>query len=103
MFIGAVIGAVVASHKTANMEGLSLRLVRKLKPDGEPRDVYTVAVDVIGASEGEIVLVATGSTARQTHLTDARPCDAVIMAVVDTWQIADVVKYTKTDSVLPSA
>ncbi len=95
MYIAEVIGSVVASHKTENMNGLSLRIVRKLTTDVEPTETYAVAVDVIGTSEGELVLVATGSTARQTQLTDARPCDAVIMAVIDTWQVENRVKYTK--------
>ena len=68
MYIAEVIGSVVASHKTENMNGLSLRIVRKLTTDLEPSETYAVAVDVIGASEGELVLVATGSTARQTQL-----------------------------------
>jgi microcompartment protein CcmK/EutM len=96
MFIAEVIGSVVATRKTENMDGLSLRIVRKVTVEAEGSDSYAVAVDVIGASEGELVLVATGSTARQTHLTDARPCDAIIMAIVDTWQVEGQVKYSKT-------
>ena len=98
MFIAEVVGSVIATRKTENMDGLSLRIVRKIAPDRQPTEVYQVAVDVIGASEGEFVLVATGSTARQTVLTDARPCDAIIMAIVDTWQTHDTVLYTKSES-----
>jgi microcompartment protein CcmK/EutM len=42
-----------------------------------------VAVDSVGAGEGEIVLVATGSSSRQTDFTKNKPVDAVIMAIVD--------------------
>ena len=98
MFIAEVIGSVVATRKTDNMDGLSLRVVRKIAPDLQASDVYQVAVDVIGASEGEYVLVTTGSAARQTALTDARPCDAIIMAIVDTWQMDNVIHYTKSES-----
>ncbi len=42
---------------------------------------------------GEVVLYATGSSARQTVLTDKRPCDAVIMAIVDTWEVDGQEKY----------
>ncbi len=98
MFIAEVLGSVVASHKTDNMDGLPLRIVRKISPDNlEPSDIYTVAVDVLGVSEGELVLVAVGSTARQTHLTDNRPVDAVIMAIVDTWQTAATVRYNHSE------
>jgi microcompartment protein CcmK/EutM len=42
-----------------------------------------------------VVLYATGSSARQTVLTDKKPCDAVLMAVVDTWEVDGEVKYQK--------
>lgn len=102
MVIGEVIGTVVATRKTANMEGLPLRVVRRITPESVPTDSYTVAVDVVGASDGELVLLASGSAARNTHLTDARPCDAIIIAIVDTWQVEGVVKYDRSqESLLP--
>jgi microcompartment protein CcmK/EutM len=98
VFIAEVLGSVVASHKTDNMDGLPLRIVRKISPDDlGSGDTYMVAVDVLGVSQGELVLVATGSTARQTQLTDNRPVDAVIMAIVDTWQTSDTVRYTRSE------
>jgi microcompartment protein CcmK/EutM len=95
MFIGEVIGSVVATRKTENVEGLPLRLVRKVATDGTPGETYAVAVDVVGADVGEYVLVASGSSARQTHLTDARPVDAIIMAIVDSWQTDGKARYQK--------
>ncbi len=52
-------------------------------------------MDAIGVGPGELVLVATGSSARQTLATQNRPCDAVIMAIVDSWEIGGVDKYKK--------
>ncbi|MBL8157093.1 MAG: EutN/CcmL family microcompartment protein [Anaerolineae bacterium] len=98
MFIGEVIGSVVASQKTDNMAGFALRIVRKISPDMEASAVYAVAVDGVGAKDGEYVLVTSGSPARQTPRTDARPVDAIIMAIVDTWQINGKVRYTKGDT-----
>jgi ethanolamine utilization protein EutN len=95
MFIGEVIGTVVASQKTDNMDGLALRLVRKINADTTPTATYVVAVDVLGADQGERVLVTSGSAARQTKATDNRPVDAVIMAIVDTWQLENTVQYLK--------
>jgi microcompartment protein CcmK/EutM len=95
MFIGEVIGTVVASQKTANMDGFPLRLVRKLNVDTTPTAAYVVAVDVLGADQGERVLVTSGSAARQTRATDNRPVDAIIMAIIDTWQINNTIQYTK--------
>ncbi len=95
MFIGEVIGTVVATRKTDNMQGLTLRLVRRLTTDNMPTDVYAVAVDVVGASEGERVLVSAGSPARQTPQTDARPVDALILAIVDNWQVQQRLVYSR--------
>lgn len=95
MFIGEVIGTVIASQKTANMEGLPLRLVRKINVDATPTSTYVVAVDALGADAGERVLVTSGSAARQTKATDNRPVDSIIMAIVDTWQVGNAVQYTK--------
>lgn len=97
MYIAEVIGSVVATRKTDNMQGLALRLVRRITTEAQPTDAYAVAVDVVGADVGELVLIASGSSARQTHLTDARPVDAVIMAVIDTWQVLGRVKYRKDE------
>jgi ethanolamine utilization protein EutN len=96
MVIGVVVGSVVASQKTATMDGLPLRIVRRITPEGTLTDAYIVAVDALGAANGEYVLTASGSTARQTALTDTKPVDAIIMAIVDTWQINGKVMYEKT-------
>jgi microcompartment protein CcmK/EutM len=44
---------------------------------------------------GEYVLYATGSSARQTVRTDKRPIDAVIMAIIDQWEIGGKLRYHK--------
>ena len=98
MVIGVVVGSVVASQKTANMDGLPLRIVRRITPDGTLTDAYLVAVDGIGAANREYVLAASGSTARQTTMTDTKPVDAIIIAIVDTWQISGQVIYEKMAS-----
>ncbi len=54
-----------------------------------------VAVDSVGAGPEDIVLYATGSSARQTRETEGRPCDAVIMAVVDSWDLGGENVYEK--------
>lgn len=95
MYIGEVMGSVVATQKTENMNGLPLRLVRKVNVDTSVTDSFVVAVDVIGAAVGELVLVTSGSPARQTRATDNRPVDAILIAVVETWQIQNDVQYTR--------
>ena len=87
MKMGRVVGSVVATRKDEKLEGLKLLLVRDLDVDLAPEQGYMVAVDAVGAGAGEVVLYATGSSARQTGLTDGRPVDAVIMAIVDEYDV----------------
>ena len=84
MVLGKVIGTLVASRKEPTLEGLTLLVVRACDVDGkESGGAITVAVDTVGAGIGEVVLYASGSSARQTTVTKDRPVDATIMAIVD--------------------
>ncbi len=95
MKMGRVVGAVVASRKDEKLLGLKLLLVKDLDVELEMDDSYVVAVDVVGAGAGEVVLYATGSSARQTPQTDGRPVDAVIMAIVDEYDTGgEVIRAT---------
>ena len=87
MKMGRVVGSVVATRKDEKLEGLKLLLVRDLDVDLVPEKGYVVAVDAVGAGAAEVVLYATGSSARQTEATDGRPVDAVIMAIVDEYDV----------------
>ncbi len=95
MLLGRVAGTVVASRKEPLMEGLALLLVRQLDVDDTETGSYVVAVDSVGAGVGEVVLYASGSSARQTANTRDRPVDAVIMAIVDTWEVGGETVYEK--------
>ena len=92
MFLGKVIGTLVATQKEESLNGLKFLVVRRLTVDNQDTSGYVVAVDAVGAGVGEVVMVASGSSARQTRVTDKRPCDAVIMAIVDTWEVDGVEK-----------
>lgn len=83
MILGKVIGTVWSTKKDENLVGSKLLIVRQLSLDFKEKENFVVAVDSVGAGEGEIVLVATGSSARQTNNTKNRPVDAVVMAIVD--------------------
>jgi microcompartment protein CcmK/EutM len=95
MLLARVAGTVVASRKEPLMEGLKLLLLRQLDVDDRETGGYVVAVDAVGAGVGEVVLFASGSSARQTAATRDRPCDAVVMAIVDTWEVGGTAAYTK--------
>ncbi len=98
MLLAEVVGTVVSTHKEKSMEGLKFLLLRRVTIEGEESDSFVVAADAVGAGVGEIVLYATGSSARQTVLTDKRPCDAVVMAIVDSWEVEGDIKYRKVET-----
>ena len=83
MILGKVIGTVWSTKKDENLIGSKLLIVRQLDLNYEEKNNFLIAVDSVGAGEGEIVLVASGSSARQTLITKNKPVDAVVMAIVD--------------------
>ncbi len=95
MLIGEVVGSVVATQKDEQLEQLKLLVVRVHTHANEETDRYVVAVDAVQAGLGDMVLFATGSSARQTKLTQDKPCDAVIMAVIDSWDLGGENIYEK--------
>jgi microcompartment protein CcmK/EutM len=95
MLLGRVAGTLVASRKEETLEGLKFLVIRQIDVDEGETGGYVVAADAVGAGVGEVVMYATGSSARQTRYTRDRPCDAVIMAIVDTWEVGGEVKYNK--------
>jgi len=95
MLLGKVVGTVVATRKEPEIEGLRMLMVRGLDLDGKPTATLVVAVDAVGAGVGEVVLYASGSSARQTKVTKDRPVDATIMAIVDEVEVGGKLTYVK--------
>jgi microcompartment protein CcmK/EutM len=95
MILGKVVGTVVATRKEPSLEGLKFMVVKTVDSEGKETGGHVVAADAVGAGPGELVLIAAGSSARQTLATQNRPCDSVIMAIVDSWEIGGVDKYKK--------
>jgi ethanolamine utilization protein EutN len=94
MFIGKVTGTVVASQKIKSVVGKKLLLIQALTVDGSPPALKTtgrvaVAVDTVGAGEGELVLVTQGSSARLTDMTSNVPTDAVVVGIIDAIQMGE--------------
>jgi len=87
MKICKVIGNVVSTEKDESLTGFKLLIVQpvdmiEFKPESSPF-VAIVAIDAVGAGDGEIVLVVTGSSSRLTAVTKDRPTDATIQAIID--------------------
>ncbi len=95
MHLARVAGTLVASNKEPLMEGMKFLVLRQIDVESDDVAGYVVAVDAVGAGVGEVVMYASGSSARQTTLTRDRPCDAVVMAIVDEWDVDGEIKYRK--------
>ncbi len=95
MLMGRVVGTVVATRKEEELVGLKFLLVKQVDVDLNETDKFVVAADAVGAGMGEIVLFASGSSARQTVATNNRPVDATIMAIVDSYDIMGKPTYNK--------
>jgi len=95
MLIGRVIGNVVSTKKDEELVGLRLLLVQGVDKQGQTAGQMVVCADSVGAGEGEVVLFAGGSSARQTEVTKNRPVDHVIMAIVDEVTIEGRTFYRK--------
>ena len=97
MKLAQVIGTVVSTRKDEEISGLKLLLVKDCDPTGKPGSgLPIVAADAVGAGIGEVVLYASGSSARQTVVTQNRPVDAVIMAIVDLVEVHGEHSYVKS-------
>jgi microcompartment protein CcmK/EutM len=89
MFVAKVTGAVVATQKVESMVGRKLLVVEPYRLDQNRKSLGAtgrtfVAVDTVGAGEGEFVLITQGSSARLTPETKNLPIDTVIVGIVDT-------------------
>lgn len=96
MTLGKVVGTVVATQKDSGLDGFKLQIVQTLDlPSLEPKASFVVAVDAVGAGDGEVVLCCSGSSARMTSTTENRPVDAVIVAIIDAAEIDGESVYRK--------
>ena len=95
MLLGRVIGNIWATKKHEKMEGLKLLIVQGVDLKLKPLSNFVIAVDAVSAGVGELVLVAQGSSARQTQETDKKPVDAVIMGIVDDFDCSSIKELDK--------
>ena len=95
MKLGRIVGTVVSSAKDEKINGLKLYVVRDLSIEMAERPSFVVAADSVGAGVGEVVLYASGSSARQTKATEGRPVDATVMAIVDQIDVNNTLVFDK--------
>ncbi|WP_066062452.1 EutN/CcmL family microcompartment protein [Neobacillus soli] len=96
MIICKVVGSIVSTTKAEKLKGKKLMIVqpldmRNIEEDGKP----LVAVDTVGSGVGEVVLLVSGSSARQTEITNGVPVDAAIVGIVDQIEIQGTLTFEK--------
>jgi len=101
VFVAKVTGSMIATQKVDSMVGQRLLVVEPYRLDAKTRDrlVTTgrtfVAVDTVGAGEGEFVLICQGSSARLTPETKNLPVDTVVIGIIDSVHIDHTCVYAK--------
>lgn len=99
MILARVEGNIVATKKHGKMTGAKLLVVRPLVLDSPAATEFKqgssslVAVDALGSGEGELVLVAQGSSARLAFTDKDSPVDAVVVGIVDAVDVGRRVIY----------
>jgi ethanolamine utilization protein EutN/carbon dioxide concentrating mechanism protein CcmL len=84
MQIARVIGTVVSTNKSEKLNGLKLLLTKVIDLDTfQEKGAPVVSIDAVGAGEGEVVMVVGGSSSRQTNITENKPADSTIIAIID--------------------
>lgn len=104
MFLAQVTGSLVSTQKVDTMVGHKLLVVEPFRVDAENRKQLVstgrtfVAVDTLGAGEGEFVLITQGSSARMTPETKHLPIDTVIVGLVDTVHVDHNCVFRREDA-----
>ena len=83
MTLALVRGTVVASNRADGVDGARYLLVEDCDQRGAGRGDHLVALDLVGADRGQLVLLAQGSSCRWTYETDDKPMDTLVVAIVD--------------------
>lgn len=103
MFVARVTGSVVSTQKVAAMVGYKLLVVEPYRLESKKRASLSttgrtfVAVDMLGAGEGEYVLITQGSSARLTPETKELPIDTVVVGIVDQVTVDQASVYTRQE------
>ena len=99
MVLAKVVGSVVSTVKEPRLEGIKFLLLEKIDVKTlKGKNDFVVAMDAVGAGEGEIVFFVGGSSSRQTEVTTGKPSDATIIAIVDSFDISGKSIYSKSGS-----
>lgn len=88
MYLGRVIGTVVSTMKVPTLTGCKFLIVEKINQDLTDEKEVEIAVDTVGAGDGETVIVVGGSSARRAMGDSELPIDSAIVGIVDTVEVS---------------
>ena len=103
MFVAKVTGALVSTQKADALVGYKLMVVEPYRLESEKRESLAttgrtfIAVDLLGAGQGDFVLITQGSSARLTPETKNMPIDTVIVGIVDKVHVDSLCVYSRDD------
>ncbi len=83
MLLARVVGLVVAAPKAGELEGVRFAVLQPLGADLKDRGRAAVAVDTVGAGEGQLVFTAAAGSARAASGMAGRPVDLAVVGIVD--------------------
>lgn len=95
MKIAKVVGVAVSTEKAPRLENSKLLLVQDTDPAGKPSGAIYIAQDMVGAGQGELVLLVEGSTARVASGDRENPVDAAIVGILDSLTVNEKSTYQK--------
>ena len=96
MQLARVTGTVVSTRKEQRIEGIKFLLLERIDPSAMAgKGDYVVAMDGVGAGVGELVFYVAGSSSRMTEVTEGKPSDATIIAIVDAVEMGGKLVYRK--------
>lgn len=87
MFIGRVVGSLWATRKTDNTTGMKLLIVQPYNLKKAPNTDTVVAADILGAGEGELVVVAYGRAARVAVGNENMSIEAAVTGIIDEYEV----------------
>jgi len=95
MIIGKVVGAAIASIKLDALKASKILVVCPTDAQGNASGAAFLAVDLVGAGDGELVVVSQGSSARMAIGQNSSPVDAAIIGILDTINYCGEVAFRK--------
>lgn len=103
MFVAKVTGSMISTQKVESMVGYKLLIVEPYRLEAKKRKSLEttgrtfVAVDTLGAGQGDYVLITQGSSARLTQETKSMPIDCMIVGIIDSVHVDSGKVYSRED------